>query len=243
MNNPDQTNPGNSNLEPNTKQTIQVATFYRFVSLERIAELRARLQRFCEEQGLMGTILLATEGINSTICGSKQSIQNLFNWFDQVPGLEKLGCRISESAEMPFKRMKVKIRKEIVSFGQTDLDPASSTGKHIKPADWDALIQRKDVRVLDTRNYYEVDLGKFDGAEDPKTDTFRSFADYVGNQLDPEKDQHIAMYCTGGIRCEKASAWMLRMSINSMAVYLTTFRIHHNRNRAGKANVLYSMIV
>lgn len=206
----------NTLKEPGRQSAIQVATFYRFTPIDKVAELRARLQRFCDEAGLMGTVLLAHEGINSTICGTAESVSALFDWLGGYPGLKALEYRLSESTDMPFKRMKVKVRKEIVSFGQTDLDPANHTGKHVAPDEWDSLIRRGDVRVLDTRNHYEVDLGKFDGAEDPKTDTFRTFAEYVGEQLDPEKDEHVAMYCTGGIRCEKASAWMLQQGFKNI---------------------------
>lgn len=195
---------------------VHIAAFYRFVPLEQVAELRARLQAECERLELRGTILLAAEGINSTICGSLSGIRQLFAWLDRYPALAGLKYRHSQSARMPFKRMKVRIRPEIVSFGQPGLQPAEHTGQHIPPQQWDELLSRADVRVLDTRNHYEVDLGTFRGAENPDTGHFRAFADYVEQALDPDRDEHVAMFCTGGIRCEKASAWMLAQGFKNV---------------------------
>lgn len=213
-------NTESSKIEQNStradQDTIHVATFYRFAELERVAELRARLQAECERLGLMGTILLAKEGINSTIAGSYDALMQLFAWLNQYPVLANLSYRMSQSAIQPFKRVKVRIRQEIVSFGQENLKPDEQTGEHVSPEDWDVLLQRPDVRVLDTRNHYEVDLGSFKGAENPDTSHFRAFADYVEQQLDPEHDEHVAMFCTGGIRCEKASAWMLQQGFKNV---------------------------
>lgn len=197
-------------------QLIHVATFYRFVDLERVAELRARLQAHCDQLELMGTILLAGEGINATVSGSRKALHELFAWLDQYPALAGLEYRLSQTATQPFKRMKVRIRPEIVSFGQQDLKPAEQTGAHVAPQQWNDLLGRQDVRVLDTRNRYEVDLGSFEGAENPETSHFRAFADYVEQNLDPERDEHVAMFCTGGIRCEKASAWMLQQGFKNV---------------------------
>ncbi len=205
-----------SNHTSADQDIIHVATFYRFVALQRVAELRARLQAECERLGLMGTILLADEGINSTIAGGYDALMQLFAWLNQYPALANLSYRMSQSTTQPFKRVKVRIRREIVSFGQENLKPGEQTGEHVSPKDWDALLQRPDVRVLDTRNHYEVDLGTFKGAENPDTSHFRAFADYVEQQLDPEHDEHVAMFCTGGIRCEKASAWMLQQGFKNV---------------------------
>ncbi len=202
--------------QPDNGDQVCVATFYRFVALKQVGELRARVQAKCEQLNLMGTILLAEEGINSTICGSRTALMELFAWFNQYPQLADLKYRLSLSESMPFKRLKVRVRSEIVSFGQQGLNPAEQTGRHVTPREWDELLQRPDVRVLDTRNHYEVDLGRFAGAEDPDTSHFRAFADYVHQQLDPESDEHVAMYCTGGIRCEKASAWMLQQGFKNV---------------------------
>lgn len=209
--------PINSTDKPQPEGSlVYAATFYRFVTLQHVAELRARLQVECERLELMGTILLAEEGINSTICGSQDALMQLFSWFDQYPELAELKYRLSQSDQMPFKRLKVRIRSEIVSFGQPDVNTVDNTGEHVSPGAWDALLKRDNVRVLDTRNHYEVDLGKFTKAENPNTGHFRAFADYVHKNLDPEKDEHVAMYCTGGIRCEKASAWMVQQGFKNV---------------------------
>jgi len=189
-------------------KAVHIATFYRFTTIERPGELRARLQRTCREHDLLGTILIATEGINATVCGGREALEWLFDWLQTQAGLADLNPRFSEAINAPFKRMLVKLRREIVSFGQDHIDVATHTGEHVSPAHWDALIQRQDVRLIDTRNDYEVGLGRFAGAEDPNTRNFRDFANYVERELDPQRDRHVAMYCTGGIRCEKASAWL-----------------------------------
>lgn len=189
-------------------KAVHIATFYRFTAIERPGELRARLQRLCQENDLLGTILLASEGINATVCGSREGLEKLFAWLQTQPGLAALKPRYSSADSAPFKRMLVKVRREIVSFGHDRIDVPANTGEHVPPDRWDALIRRQDVRLIDTRNDYEVGLGRFTGAEDPNTRNFRDFAEYVERELDPRRDRHVAMYCTGGIRCEKASAWL-----------------------------------
>lgn len=189
-------------------ESVQIATFYRFTPITRPGELRARLHKLCLENDLLGTILLASEGINATVCGAPAGLQHMFDWLHTQPGLSELKARYSHAASAPFKRMLVKLRREIVSFGQDEVDVTSNTGEHIAPEHWDELIRRDDVRLIDTRNDYEVGLGQFAGAEDPQTRNFRDFANYVEQELDPHRDRHVAMYCTGGIRCEKASAWL-----------------------------------
>jgi UPF0176 protein len=195
---------------------IHIATFYRFTPIERPGELRARLHKLCLENNLLGTILLASEGINATVCGSEQGLQNMFDWMHSQAGLETLDWRSSTATCMPFKRMLVKLRREIVSFGQPGIDTEQFGGEHVAPAQWDTLIRRDDVRLIDTRNDYEVGLGRFAGAEDPQTRNFRDFADYVARELDPQHDRHVAMYCTGGIRCEKASAWLRQQGFENV---------------------------
>ena len=189
-------------------EAVEIATFYRFTAIERPGELRARLHKLCQDNALLGTVLIAGEGINATVCGTSAGLQNMLAWLDQQPGLGELQVRYSGAGQAPFQRLRVKLRREIVSFGQHDMDVAADTGEHVPPAHWDELIQHEDVRVIDTRNDYEVALGRFSGAEDPQTHNFRDFTDYVERELDPQRDRHVAMYCTGGIRCEKASAWL-----------------------------------
>jgi len=188
-----------------------VAAFYKFVELEDCADLRGPLQQRCEDLGLLGTILLASEGINGTISGNPGKVRRLFERLREDPRFTDLHYKESWSAEQPFYRMKVRLKKEIVSLGVPGVDPRSKVGEYVAPEDWNALISREDVRVVDTRNHYEYHLGTFKGAEDPNTASFRDFPEWVTRELDPAKDRHVAMFCTGGIRCEKATSYLLEL--------------------------------
>ncbi|MEJ8567985.1 rhodanese-related sulfurtransferase [Elongatibacter sediminis] len=193
-----------------------VAAFYRFTALPDFRELREPLQRRCEELGLLGTILLAAEGINGTVSGPDESVRGLFEALGADPRLAELPYKESRAAEQPFHRMKVRIKKEIVSLGVPGIDPAHEVGQYISPEDWNALISRDDVRAIDTRNDYEYHLGSFEGAEDPHTRSFREFPAWAEENLDPDKDRHVAMFCTGGIRCEKATAFLLQLGFENV---------------------------
>jgi len=186
-----------------------VAAFYKFVQLPDCAELRPRLQQRCEDLGLLGTILLAEEGINGTISGREKSVRRLFERLREDERFQDLHYKESWADEQPFYRMKVRLKKEIVSLGVEGVDPGRVVGEYVSPQDWNALISRKDVRLIDTRNHYEYHLGTFRGAEDPNTRSFRDFPEWVEQNLDPERDRNIAMFCTGGIRCEKATSYLL----------------------------------
>jgi len=186
-----------------------VAAFYKFVALPDCRSLRDHLQTTCEEHGLLGSILLAEEGINGTVSGTDQGVHDLFQRLREDPRLQDLHYKESRAAEQPFYRMKVRLKKEIVSLGVAGVDPRRIVGEYVSPHDWNALISREDVRVIDTRNHYEYHLGTFRGAEDPHTESFRDFPEWVSGHLDPEKDQEVAMFCTGGIRCEKATSYLL----------------------------------
>ena len=193
--------------------SFAVAAFYRFASLPDCAELRDGLAGLCAEREIRGTILLAAEGINGTVAGSAAAIEALLAHFrdgEAFAGrLAGIDVKLSSAAEMPFRRMKVKLKREIVTLGVEGLDPAAKTGTYVEPSDWNALITSDDVLVIDTRNRFEVAMGSFAGAVDPETRKFSQFPDFVRRSLDPAKHKRVAMFCTGGIRCEKASAFLL----------------------------------
>jgi len=186
-----------------------VAAFYKFVSLPDYQRLRETLQQQCEELELLGSILLAEEGINGTVSGNDQNVHQLFETLRKDERLKDLHYKESRANERPFYRMKVRLKKEIVSLGVEGVDPNRVVGEYVAPQDWNELISREDVRLVDTRNHYEFHLGTFVGAEDPKTESFRDFPEWVATHLDPQKDQEVAMFCTGGIRCEKATSYLL----------------------------------
>lgn len=188
---------------------LVVAALYKFAPLPDFAELREPLAALCQEKGVMGTLLLAREGINGTIAGTRAGIDAVLAYLRADGRLADLQHKESHAAAMPFHRMKVRLKKEIVTLGLPDVDPNRRVGHYVRPEDWNALISDPDVLVIDTRNDYEVGIGSFAGAEDPKTESFRQFPDYVRQKLDPQKHRKVAMFCTGGIRCEKASSFML----------------------------------
>ncbi|GAA6167447.1 rhodanese-related sulfurtransferase [Sessilibacter corallicola] len=185
-----------------------VAAMYRFVRLEDFEEIKPKLLAFCNEQGIKGTLLLANEGINGTVSGSRESIDALLSYLKSDPRLEALEHKESFYDDQPFYRMKVKLKKEIVTMGVEGIDPNKVVGTYVKPKDWNALISDPDVIVVDTRNDYEYAIGTFQNAVNPNTTTFREFPDYVKNNLNPEKHKKVAMFCTGGIRCEKSTAYL-----------------------------------
>jgi UPF0176 protein len=189
---------------------LVVAAIYKFVKLSNYAELRAPLQAKCDELNIMGTLLLAQEGINGTVAGTRANIDQLLAYLRSDPRLADLPHKESAATIPPFYRMKVKLKKEIVTMGVAGINPTELVGQYVKPEDWNALISDPDVLLVDTRNDYEVEVGTFKGAVDPRITTFREFPEYVKKHFDPEKQPRVAMFCTGGIRCEKASAYMLK---------------------------------
>lgn len=188
---------------------VKVAAFYKFVSISDPAELQAALRALCEEQAIKGTILLAKEGINGTVSGSPAAIDVLFDLLRSDARFADLAAKFSESDDHPFQRLKVKIKREIVTFGVPDAQPAVAMGELVEPEDWNALISDPEVLLIDTRNDYEVEVGTFEGARNPKTRAFNEFPDYVRQTISGDRNKKIAMFCTGGIRCEKASAFLL----------------------------------
>ncbi|WP_066378560.1 MULTISPECIES: rhodanese-related sulfurtransferase [unclassified Anabaena] len=193
----------------NEKNTQIVATFYKFVSLPDCVEMQAPLLSYCSAQGIKGTILLAKEGINGTIAGSRQTIDAVLAYLRSDPRFTDLEHKESTAEQPPFERMKVRLKKEIVTLGLPEVDPNEQVGKYVTPEEWNDLISDPEVIVIDTRNDYEVHIGTFKGAQNPQTNSFRDFPEYVRQNLDPNKHQKVAMFCTGGIRCEKASSYMI----------------------------------
>ena len=194
--------------------TVLVATFYRFAALDGLPALRLELCALAEALAVRGTILLAAEGVNGTIAGADAGVQALLARLRQLPGLERLEAKFSRSDIQAFHRLKVRLKREIVTMGEPQVQPylASAVGTHVPPRQWDALIADPDTLVIDTRNAYEVEIGSFEGAIDPGTATFREFPQWVEQELKPLVEQRqpraLALFCTGGIRCEKATAYL-----------------------------------
>ncbi|MDI1299436.1 rhodanese-related sulfurtransferase [Methylotenera sp.] len=189
------------------------AALYKFVSLPNYKSLQSPILEACISNNIKGTLLLAEEGINGTIAGLPQDIHNLLDFLRSDAIFENhfvdLEHKESFASEHPFYRMKVKLKKEIVTLGVPGVSPTKKVGTYVKPEDWNALISDPDVILIDTRNDYEVDIGTFKGAIDPRTTTFREFPEYVTEHFDKTKHKKVAMFCTGGIRCEKASSYMM----------------------------------
>jgi UPF0176 protein len=207
---PSQNTPPKSEYSNNysVENAVVVCAMYKFVTLENFEALREPLCSTMENLGIKGTLLIAQEGINGTVAGSREGIDALLKWLNAEPRLSGIVTKESYTAELPFYRTKVKLKKEIVTMGVEGIDPKQVVGTYVKPQDWNALIEDPDVVLIDTRNDYEVEIGTFKGAVDPKTTTFREFPDYVKDNMDPAKQKKVAMYCTGGIRCEKSTAYM-----------------------------------
>jgi UPF0176 protein len=193
-----------------------IAAMYKFVRLPDYESIQPKLLAFCREQKLKGTLLLAEEGINGTISGSRKGIDALFSYLKSDERLSDLEHKESLADELPFHRMKVKLKKEIVTMGQPNIKPIESQEVRVDPKDWNALISDPEVLLIDTRNEYEYQIGSFKNAVSPDTTNFREFPDYVKQQLDPKKNKKVAMFCTGGIRCEKACAYMLEQGFEEV---------------------------
>ncbi|NRA56001.1 MAG: rhodanese-related sulfurtransferase [Gammaproteobacteria bacterium] len=187
---------------------ITVCAMYKFVRLENFEKLQQPLLDVMKEHDVYGTLLLAYEGINGTIAGTQQAIEAILSFLAQDERLNSISYKVSFNSENPFQRTKVKLKKEIVTMGVEGVDPNQVVGTYVKPQDWNALISDPDVILVDTRNDYEVEIGTFKNAINPNTKTFREFPQYVADNLDKTKHKKVAMYCTGGIRCEKSTAYL-----------------------------------
>jgi UPF0176 protein len=191
----------------------KVAAFYQFAALPDFRALREPLRAICADLKLKGSVLLAREGINGTLAGSPEAIAGLIDALG-CGGLfggrlDRLELKFSQAQAMPFRHLKVRLKREIVTLGDEAADPTRQVGIYVEPADWNALIATPDTLVLDTRNAFEVAMGTFVGALDPGIGSFGQFRDFVARHLDPARHRKVAMFCTGGIRCEKASAYLL----------------------------------
>ena len=195
---------------------VIVAALYKFVALPDYREMREPLLDFCVQHEVKGTLLLAEEGINGTISGPREGIDAVIDYLKADQRLEGLEHKESQFEGLPFYRMKVKLKKEIVTMGVGGVDPNRLVGRYIEPGDWNDLISDPDVLLIDTRNDYEYDIGTFKNAVNPETTTFREFPQYVKDNLDTEKHKKIAMFCTGGIRCEKSTAYLLEQGFDEV---------------------------
>ena len=188
---------------------LTVAAFYHFTRLPDPAALIAPLRATCDDAGATGMILIAGEGVNGTIAAPGEGVETVLAALRALPGCAGLAAKYSTAAERPFRKMKVRLKREIVTMGVDGVDPTEKTGAYVDPADWNDLIERDDVMLIDVRNDYEVAIGQFRGAIDPKTERFRDFPDWWRVNRHAFQGKKVATYCTGGIRCEKATAYLL----------------------------------
>ncbi|MEM7718658.1 MAG: rhodanese-related sulfurtransferase [Pseudomonadota bacterium] len=193
-----------------------VAALYKFTSFKDPEALKAPLASIACKSGVKGTLLLAKEGINGTIAGTRSAIDDVLAHIQTLPGCSDIEWKESTSDAMPFQRLKVRLKREIVTMGQPDVDPTAAVGTYVDPADWNALIERDDVITIDTRNDYEVAIGTFEGAVDPETAAFGEFPDWWKANADRFMGKKVAMFCTGGIRCEKATNYLMAEGVEDV---------------------------
>ena len=186
-----------------------IAALYHFAKVANPDALRPGLKAACEDGGVKGSLLVAHEGINGTIAGPRQGIDHAIAHIRALPGFADLAWKESMAKTMPFKRLKVRLKREIVTMGEPNVDPTAAVGRYVEPADWNALISAPDVVVIDTRNAYEVSIGTFEGAIDPGTQSFRSFPAWWQANKERFAGKRVAMFCTGGIRCEKSTGYLV----------------------------------
>lgn len=206
--------------QPTLSGPINVAALYRFARFDDPEAIRDGLDALCRERGVRGTLILAREGINGTIAGSKAAIETVLDHIRGLPGCKDCDVKLSHAATMPFHRLKVRVKREIVTMGQPDIDPLASAGTYVEPEDWNRLISDPDTIVIDTRNDYEVAIGTFRGAIDPQTASFRDFPEWYRSMRESlgagSKPPRIAMFCTGGIRCEKSTAFLKQEGVEDV---------------------------
>jgi UPF0176 protein len=198
------------------KEKIYIYTFYRFKDLKNIKYIKSQLDKFSKNKLILGTILIANEGINGTISGTKKNLDLAIKELKKLIRIKKLSLKISKNQFIPFYRLKIRLKKEIVTIGKKDIKPEKMSGKYIAPKDWDKIIYNKDFLIIDTRNEYEINIGTFKNSCNPKTKSFRDFPDYIENS-EIDKNQAIAMFCTGGIRCEKASSYLIEKGFKNVS--------------------------
>ncbi len=195
---------------------VVVCALYHFVTLPDWQELREPLTNLMHRHQVRGTLLLASEGINGTIAGSRDGIDAMLDWLTGNPAFAGLTWKESLTDDMPFHRARVKLKKEIVTMGIEGIDPNRIAGTYVKPEDWNDLISDPEVTLIDTRNDYEIGIGTFRNAINPHTTSFREFPEYARTRLDPQKNRHVAMFCTGGIRCEKSTAYLKQLGFENV---------------------------
>jgi UPF0176 protein len=193
-----------------------VCALYHFTRFDNHEALRAPLLDLCQAESITGTLLLAHEGINGTIAGPRKGIDKVISHIKSLPGCDNFEWKLSTAAEKPFPRMKVKLKKEIVTLGQPNVDPTAHVGNYVDPQDWNDLIKSPDVVTIDTRNDYEVAIGTFEGAIDPETATFRDFPKWWEENKDRFHNKRVAMFCTGGIRCEKSTNFLMSQGVEDV---------------------------
>ncbi len=193
-----------------------IAALYHFTQFPKPSALRPALIEVCSANAVKGTLLLAQEGINGTIAGPRAGIDKVLNHIRALPGCADLEWKEATSNDAPFGKMKVRLKKEIVTMGQPDVDPRASVGHYVEPQEWNDLIRSEDVVVIDTRNDYEVEIGTFEGAIDPKTESFREFPQWWEENKDRFHNKRVAMFCTGGIRCEKSTNYLLGQGVDDV---------------------------
>ena len=200
--------------------SVQVAAFYGFTAMEDLAALQQELKALAQQAGVLGTILLAEEGVNGTISGPDAGVQAMLTRLRRLPGLAGLEAKFSRAEQQTFHRLKVRLKREIVTMGCPTVKPAEQVGAYVPPQQWNALIDDPDTLVVDTRNSYEVAIGSFAGAIDPGTNSFREFPAWVEQTLRPlveaRQPKAIAMFCTGGIRCEKSTAYLMQQGFDNV---------------------------
>lgn len=196
---------------------MNVVSFYRFTDVAAPARLKGRLQVFCEKRRVLGTVLIAPEGVNGTLAGERAELQAVLDWIaGELATAEPITGRWTEAGGAPFRRLRIRVRKEIVTLGRPDIRPDRVTGRRVGVEEWNALVKDPDTLVIDTRNHYEFEVGTFRNAIDPQTDSFRDFPGYARKLAAANPDRKLAMFCTGGIRCEKATTLMMELGFRDV---------------------------
>ena len=203
-------------MPPDLQPPFVVCALYKFVRLENFETLRTALLELMLSENIRGTLLLASEGINGTVAGTRAGVSRLLDHLHADARLNPLETKESFVSQLPFNRAKVKLKKEIVTMGVEGIDPNQSAGTYVRPEDWNALIADPDVLLIDTRNDYEVEIGSFRNAVNPNTGSFREFPEYANKHLDPHTHKKVAMFCTGGIRCEKSTAYLKQQGFDEV---------------------------
>ena len=189
---------------------IKVLAFYKFTQFDSLSKLKLSLLNYCSLHKVLGSVLISNEGLNGTIAGYEKNIDTVLSFFQKLPGCMDLEHKVSFASEIPFSKLRVRLKKEIVTMGCPEVKPSQSVGSYVNAKDWNNFIKQDDVVLIDTRNDYEVAIGTFDGSVNPKTQKFRDFPNWWDKNSERYKDKKIAMFCTGGIRCEKATNFLIQ---------------------------------